>query len=102
LRKPCWGYLKRVFEEDVVHGNQSTVNPKRTRAKAGAPYKLTLPAGGSASARLRLALMGSGSKSAHQPFGDFDNTLAARLREAHASCEEFQADKAPTRPRYGR
>src|SRR6266542_3221797 len=49
------GFFKDGFDEYVVHGNQSAVNPNRTGTKAGALYRLTIPAGGSSSVRLRLS-----------------------------------------------
>src|SRR5438876_4644115 len=48
------GFFKDGLDEYVVHGNQSAVNPNRTGTKAGALYKLTIPAGKSTSVRLRL------------------------------------------------
>ena len=71
------GFFKDGFDEYVVHGNQSAVNPNRTGTKAGALYKLTIPAGSSTSVRLRL-----GKSASAKPFADFDATFAARLREA--------------------
>src|SRR5207245_455788 len=49
------GFFKDGFDEYVVHGNQSAVNPNRTGTKAGALYRLTIAAGGSTSVRLRLS-----------------------------------------------
>jgi len=48
------GFFKDGFDEYVVHGNQSALNPNRTGTKAGVLHKLTIPAGGSTSVRLRL------------------------------------------------
>jgi hypothetical protein len=48
------GFFKDALNEYIVHGNQSAANPARTGTKAGALYKLTIPAGSSASVRLRL------------------------------------------------
>jgi hypothetical protein len=83
------GFFKDGFDEYVVHGNQSAVNPKQTGTKAGALYKLTIPAGGSTSVRLRL-----GKFSSAKPFAGFDTTFAARLREADEFYEALQADNA--------
>src|SRR5207247_1538280 len=97
------GFFKDGLDEYIVHGNQSAVNPNRTGTKAGALYKLTIPAGGSTNARLRLVAAdvrrrtqaGDGeSASSSRPagrlqrFADFDAIFAARLREA----DEFYAD----------
>ena len=83
------GYFKDGFDEYVVRGNKSAVNPNRTGTKAGALYKLTIPAGGSTRVRLRL-----GKSMSAKPFADFDATIAARLREADEFYEELQADNA--------
>src|ERR1043166_1799923 len=83
------GYFKDGFDEYVVHGNKSAVNPNRTGTKAGALYKLTIPAGGSTRVRLRL-----GKSMSAKPFADFDATIAARLREAEEVYWEVTADTA--------
>ncbi len=81
------GFFKDGLDEYVVHGNQSAVNPSRTGTKAGALYKLTIPAGKSTSVRLRL-----GKFTSAKPFADFDATFAARLREADEFYAALQAD----------
>jgi hypothetical protein len=83
------GFFKDAFHEYVVHGNQSAVNPNRTGTKAGALYKLTIPAGGSTSVRLRL-----GKSTNAKPFADFDAIFAARLREADEFYDDLQLDIA--------
>jgi hypothetical protein len=115
------GFFKDGFDEYVVHGNQSAVNPNRTGTKAGALYKLTIPAGGSQQIRLRLVAQASqpaGSSdfpvasstrskrnteqdssvnpkmSALQPFANFDAIFATRLREADEFYAELQEDNA--------
>jgi hypothetical protein len=91
------GYFKDGFDEYLVHGNHAAVNPNRTGTKAGALYKLTIPAGGSQQMRLRLT-RSSGRESARSSqtrltsaatntFQDFDAVFAARVREA----DEFYA-----------
>jgi hypothetical protein len=83
------GFFKDAFDEYVVHGNQSAVNPNRTGTKAGALYKLMIPAGGSTSVRLRLSKTASA-----KPFTDFDDIFATRLREADEFYDDLQADNA--------
>ncbi|MFO1512873.1 MAG: glucosidase [Verrucomicrobiota bacterium] len=83
------GFFKDGFDEYVVRGNKAAVNPNHTGTKAGALYKLTIPAGGSASIRLRL-----GKFTSAKPFADFDAIFAARLREADEFYAELQADIA--------
>jgi hypothetical protein len=54
--------------------------------KAGALYKLEIPAGGSASVRTRLSPAAAPAK----PFDDFDAVMAARRGDADAFYEELQ------------
>jgi hypothetical protein len=66
------------------------VNPERHGTKAAAHYRLTFGSGRSATVRLRLINQAPAAplpqtKGNTFPFGqDFDDTLAARLREADA------------------
>jgi hypothetical protein len=83
------GFFKDGLDEYVVHGNQSAVNPNRTGTKAGALYKLTIPAGNSTSVRLRL-----GKTANAKPFADFDAIFVTRLREADEFYDDLQADIA--------
>ncbi|MEO8428485.1 MAG: glucosidase [Verrucomicrobiota bacterium] len=55
------GYSKDGFHEYVIAGNQAAVNPQQTGTKAAAYYKLDVPAGASASVRLRLVAQTSKS-----------------------------------------
>jgi len=83
------GYFKDAFDEYIVHGNHAAVNPDQVGTKAGVLYKLTIPAGGSASVRLRLAVeRGSGLKPSLPRFDDFDIIFTQRIAEA----DEFYAD----------
>src|SRR6266536_3408707 len=117
------GFFKDGFDEYVVHGNQSAVNPNGTGTKAGALYRLTIAAGEAQQIRLRLVAQafkpaGSGDfpvaspsrskrntelessvnpqarMSALQPFADFDATFATRMREADEFYAELQRDIA--------
>ena len=110
------GYFKDAFDDYVVHGQTDVVNPNQEGTKAGALHKLTIPAGGSASVRLRLVAQafqpaGSGDfpvanssprkrntelessvnpqtgMSALQAFADFDAIFTTRIAEA----DEFYA-----------
>jgi hypothetical protein len=85
-------YLKDGINDYVVQGRREAVNPERQGTKAAAHYRLTVGPDGSATVRLRLtaqAAVGApppakGRRST-VPFGkEFDETLAARLREADA------------------
>ena len=48
------GFFKDALHDYLIHGKTDAVNPQRTGTKAGVHYKLTVPAGGSATIRLRL------------------------------------------------
>ena len=66
------------------------VNPEQTGTKSAAHLKLTVPAGGSVTLRLRLGV--EEPSAAH--FGDaFDETFAQRIAEA----DEFYAELTPDR-----
>ncbi len=81
------GFFKDGFDDYAVHGNQSAVNPDHTGTKAALLYKVTVPAGGSTSVRLRLGK----SANARTP-ADFDEIFAARLREADEFYDALQKD----------
>jgi hypothetical protein len=77
-------YLKDAIDDFVVHDRKDAVNPERRGTKAAAHYRLKIGPGRSSTVRLRLtdqpAVTGKVRKA---PFGSaFDETLAARLREA--------------------
>jgi hypothetical protein len=75
-------HVKDAFHRLVVHGEEGAVAPEGAGTKAAAWYRLTLPAGGEASVRLRLT---AGVSPAADPFGPaFDETVALRIREADA------------------
>ena len=73
-------YVKDAFHEYVCRGRAEAVNPECLGTKAAAHYRLEVPAGGEVTVRLRL------SHEDEMPpafFGaSFDETFAARLREA--------------------
>ncbi|HSE45656.1 MAG TPA: hypothetical protein VLA89_10060, partial [Gemmatimonadales bacterium] len=83
-------YLKDGIDNYVVHGQHGAVNPERWGTKAAAHYRLKIGPRRSATVRLRLtaqavAESSTQTKKSGAPFGaDFDETLAARLREADA------------------
>jgi hypothetical protein len=90
--------VKDGINNYVVHGHQDALNPHRHGTKVAAYYRLTIGPGQSATVRLRLsslAAAGQGTKISGDgfPFGQaFDDTLAARLREA----DEFYASVIPS------
>jgi hypothetical protein len=79
------GFFKDAFHEYIIAGNKSAVNPAQTGTKVGALYELNVPAGGSATVRLRLAK--SDGTSSSKPFSDFDEIFSQRRNEA----DEFYA-----------
>jgi hypothetical protein len=107
------GHFKDAFHDYIVQGHVGAVDSQRTGTKSGVHYKLTVPAGGSATIRLRLTCSSAResartspasdtkeisamfvksrrleSRSSLRPFADFDDVFAARLREA----DEFFTD----------
>ena len=88
-------YVKDGINNAVVHSDNSAVNPEQRGTKAAANYRLTIPAGGEATVRLRLALQPNSRQSDAaedvQPFSDFDRVFAQRLAEA----DDFYAELQP-------
>ena len=89
-------YVKDAFHECVIHGRQDAINPAGTGTKAAALYLLDVPAGSSATLRLRLTdqdpAQAAGSA---EWFGKaFDEVFAARIAEA----DEFYALREPREP----
>ena len=103
------GYFKDAFHDFIVNSKTDAVNPQRNGTKAGALYKLTVPAGGSATIRLRLTTDGgtqaasvvngkgdaketsaSFMKSRLRAFVDFDDVFARCIREADEFYQHLQ------------
>ena len=70
-------HVKDAFHEYLVAGNREAVNPSTVGTKAAAHYQLEVPAGGCEVVRLRLS-----AKPPADPFGMFDEIVAARLADA--------------------
>jgi hypothetical protein len=79
-------YVKDGIDRAVVHGEAEAVDPGGVGTKAALHHVLTVPAGGSATLRMRLTP--SGPDSAGQPFADFDEVMGTRRGEA----DDFWAD----------
>ncbi len=73
-------YVKDGIDRYVVHGEKGAVNPSGAGTKAAFDHDLTIPAGGSATVRLRLSDTAPSPKI--DPFADFETVLAARRGEA--------------------
>ncbi|HVU38547.1 MAG TPA: hypothetical protein VHC95_09440 [Opitutales bacterium] len=72
-------YVKDAFHEYVINGREGVVNPGKTGTKAAALYKLTIPAGGEMTLRLRLT---SQHEAPAQLFGPaFEQIVADRESE---------------------
>jgi hypothetical protein len=79
-------YVKDGFDDYIVHGDSSKVNPSPIGTKAACHYKLSIPAGESATVRLRLV-----SAAIQEPWRDFDATFDKRVGEA----DEFYGEVIP-------
>ena len=76
------GYFKDGIQEFLVHGNERAINYSMG-TKACQNYERLIPGGGSTCIRLRLA-----NTQFYNPFSNFDQVFADRLRET----DEFYAD----------
>jgi hypothetical protein len=74
------GFFKDAIHEYVVNGRHEAVNPARTGTKMAVHYRETIPAGGSATVRLRLSALPPDPSA--DPFAGFDEIFAARIAEA--------------------
>jgi hypothetical protein len=87
-------YVKDGINDHVVNGTDA-VNPEKTGTKAAAHYSVTIPAGQSATVRVRLthiADKNAPSETAENALGkDFDTVLGKRHQEA----DEFYAGVIP-------
>jgi hypothetical protein len=75
-------YVKDAFHEYVIHGRAEAVNPKGEGTKAGVLYRLSIPAGGERTLRLRLSERAAGAFGAA-----FDRVFEDRIQEADAFYE---------------
>ena len=80
-------YFKDGINDYVVNGNLNAVNPARLGTKAAAHYPMTLPAGGEAQLRLRLATGGD-----EPGFDDFTEIFNRRRAEADQFYAALQHD----------
>jgi hypothetical protein len=87
-------YLKDAFHDYLIAENESAVNPAETGTKAAALYRFEIPAGGSATVRLRLTDQNPAVAFSQPPFGQaFDEVFRVRIVEA----DEFYAQYASSR-----
>ena len=81
-------YVKDGINDYVIHGAADKVNAERRGTKSAAHYRLSVPAGGEITVRVRLTPADLGAKG---PFTNFDKTFARRKREA----DEFYKTAIP-------
>jgi hypothetical protein len=90
-------YVKDGINDFVVRGEKNAINPQQVGTKVSAQYRLTVPAGGSETVRLRLKTgatdnLASVSGNGHGTFGQhFDEVMQSRRQEA----DEFYASIIP-------
>ncbi|HMF99519.1 MAG TPA: hypothetical protein VKE96_34705 [Vicinamibacterales bacterium] len=75
-------YVKDAFDEFVVHGRKSAVNPEQAGTKAAAHIRTTLDPGASGVWWLRLT--DTPPEALASPFETFEHVVEARQREADA------------------
>ncbi|MGH7741942.1 MAG: MGH1-like glycoside hydrolase domain-containing protein [Candidatus Eiseniibacteriota bacterium] len=84
-------YLKDAFHDAVIDGRRDAVNPAGTGTRAAAHYRVSVPAGGHITFRLRLS--DAAQHSAPADFGAaFDECFAQRIREADVFYRERMPD----------
>ena len=84
LGVPRPGRFKDAFHDDIIGGVRSRAEEG---TKGAAHYRFEIPAGGSATVRVRLV---NGSQPNADPFGDFNAVFAERIAEADAFYAELQ------------
>ncbi|OIJ64418.1 MGH1-like glycoside hydrolase domain-containing protein [Streptomyces mangrovisoli] len=80
-------YVKDGIDRCVVHGERDAVDPGHTGTKAAVHHRLTVPAGGSATVRLRLTDTAVGDA-----FADFEEIFQVRRAEADVFFEGVVPD----------
>lgn len=92
-RLALWGspnrtpFVKDAFHRHVVHGQPGAVNPRRRGTKAAALYRFNVPAGESATIKLRL--------SDHAPHSRFDGEFEQLFDERRREADEFYSLRTP-------
>jgi hypothetical protein len=87
-------YAKDAFHEYVIHGRADAVNPAGEGTKAAALYRLSVPAGGETTVKLRLSEGKPGT------FGSaFDRVFEERIREADTFFSSRLSDAASSEER---
>ncbi len=85
-------FVKDAFHRYVINGEKKAVNPALQGTKAAIDYKLTVPAHGEATVKLRLQRSATAIKPVQALGPEFSRILAERKHEA----DEFYATVIPT------
>ncbi len=80
VSNPDATYFKDGISQWVMTGDESGLNPARAGTRAAFCYPLMVPAGGSATLRLRM--MPGDGPAEQDPFADFDAQFSSRIQEA--------------------
>lgn len=80
------GFFKDGINDYIVNGDPNSINPAQTGTKAAACYRVTIPARGSKSFRLRMT-----PKGARASLADFDAILDRRISEADSFYADIQS-----------
>jgi hypothetical protein len=93
-------FVKDGINDHVVAGKMGVINPADTGTKAAAHHRLHVPAGKEHVLRLRLSR--ESPREFAQPFREFDQVMATRLREAdefYDALTPAQVKQSPDRAR---
>jgi hypothetical protein len=88
-------HVKDAINDVVVAGATEAVNPARTGTKVAAHHVLEIPAGASATVRVRLAARSDAAQDATALGADFDRVLGARRDEADGFYATVVPDSLP-------
>jgi hypothetical protein len=83
------GFWKDAFHDHIIGKVHSAINPQRSGTKAGLQYPLTIPAGQSATIRIRL-WSSPAEQHAATRWGEVDDLLVRRRQEADEFYEHLQ------------
>jgi hypothetical protein len=87
-------YVKDAFNERILHDREDAVNPAMNGTKAAIWYPVTIPAGGSATLKLRLTTDAPGGIRDFFRQDNFDSIFDARIAEADAFYAQFTPEEA--------
>ena len=80
-------YVKDAIDDYIVHSKRESVNPNHSGTKASAHYRVLINGGKSATVRLRLTNLQF--QQGKNPFQDFEQIVAERIREADIFYEKI-------------